>query len=113
MIRIKIAKDYSKEPGPRYEKEGSNSGEVFRREVLYPKVKEALENNEKIIVDLDGTAGYGTSFLEESFGGLIREDHIDYHTLLSLLEIISVEEPDIIEEIKEDLSDAYNKITNK
>ena len=36
---------------------------------------------DRLIVDLDGTAGLGTSFLEESFGGLIRRDHINYNIL--------------------------------
>ena len=41
--------------------------------------------NVKLIVDLDGTAGLGTSFLEESFGGLIRRDHINYNILKQTL----------------------------
>jgi hypothetical protein len=28
--------------------------------------------SEKVIVQLDGTLGYGSSFLEEAFGGLVR-----------------------------------------
>jgi len=33
----------------------------------------ALKEYEKVIVDLDGTSGYGSSFLEEAFGGLVRK----------------------------------------
>ena len=34
---------------------------------------EAIENGEELIVNLDGGYGYGSSFLEESFGGLVRK----------------------------------------
>ena len=84
-IEIKIARDYSFSPGPRYIDEGKNSGEEFRKEVLYPKFKDAIDTNNKIIVDLDGTDGYGTSFLEEAFGGLIRINRLSYEKILELL----------------------------
>jgi len=42
-IKINIARDFSPTPGPRYIHEGNNSGELFRKEILYPKVLEALE----------------------------------------------------------------------
>ena len=45
----------------------------FRDEILYPKFMEAIENGEELIVNLDGGYGYGSSFLEESFGGLVRK----------------------------------------
>jgi len=32
----------------------------------------ALEQNEEVLVELDGVVGYGSSFLEEAFGGLVR-----------------------------------------
>ena len=71
-IIIKIATDFSRIPGARYPEEGDYSGQEFRQNVLHPALKKAIEMNVKLIVDLDGTAGLGTSFLEESFGGLIR-----------------------------------------
>ena len=73
-IIIKIATDFSRIPGARYPEEGDYSGQEFRQNVLHPALKKAIEMNVKLIVDLDGTAGLGTSFLEESFGGLIRRD---------------------------------------
>jgi hypothetical protein len=69
MKMISIVKHFSENPGGRYRTDGPNSGERFRDEVLVP----ALRLGEKIEVDLDGALGFGSSFLEEAFGGLVRE----------------------------------------
>lgn len=105
-IEVKIARDYSPTPGPRYIKEGDNSGELFRQQILFPAFKKALEEKRKIKVDLDGTAGYGTSFLEESFGGLIRVENMDNKTIINNLEIISNEEEFLKDDIEFYLKDA-------
>ena len=112
-LRVKIATDFSSTPGPRYIVEGDWSGELFRKECLLPVVKKAIEEKNKLIVDLDGTAGYGTSFLEESFGGLIREEKIEYSEIVHVLEIKSMEEDYLIEDIKEYLKDAEKKEQSK
>jgi hypothetical protein len=71
VTKIKIAKDYSATPGPRSISEGSFSADIFRQKILAQAVKNVIDNDEILIIDLDGTAGYAPSFLEESFGGLI------------------------------------------
>jgi hypothetical protein len=43
-----------------------NSAERFRDDILIP----ALKANTEVIVYMDGTAGYASSFLQEAFGGL-------------------------------------------
>lgn len=108
-LEIKIASAFSSTPGPRYKIEGENSGEEFRESVLRVIINKAVENNAKIIVDLDGTAGFGTSFLEESFGGLIRIDKFDYSKIDKLLFIISNEEPYLIDDIKQYLLEAHEE----
>lgn len=105
-MRIKIATDYSTAPGPRRMKEGRYSGEEFRKRLLLPRVKEAAENGSTVEVDLDGTSGYGTSFLEEVFGGLIRNDKFDLATLHRVLQLTSNEEPSLLEEIAEYMNEA-------
>lgn len=107
FIELSITKDFSRTPGVRYKSEGPFSGEEFRSEVLLPKCQEAISKNCKLKIILDGTAGLGTSFLEESFGGLIRENGLDYNILENLLVFVSEENPDYIEEIKEYMRDAY------
>ena len=82
---ISIALSFSKAPAGRYYTDGPYSGQKFRTEVLFP----ALENSEKVEVDLDGTLGYGSSFLEEAFGGLIRECGLTLDQINSKLTIVS------------------------
>ena len=94
---INIAKEYTKTPGGRYIKEGKYSGEDFRKTVLMPKYIKCRENNEKLIVILDGGYGYGSSFLEEAFGGLARALK---ESRIADIEIISEEEPKLVDDVK-------------
>jgi len=68
MITIKVANEFSRYPAGRFTKDGPYSGEHFRNKFLVP----AFEKEDKVIVELDGARGYGSSFLEEAFGGLVR-----------------------------------------
>ncbi|WP_114835750.1 STAS-like domain-containing protein [Agrobacterium tumefaciens] len=83
---IEVAKDFTKYPGPRYRKSGPFSAEEFREKLLAPKLREAIQAGVKLIVVLDDVAGYGSSFLDESFAGLVR-DGFDMATLMRHLEI--------------------------
>ena len=67
-FEIDIARDFSEVPAGRTDKDGEFNGERFRRHVLIP----ALAAHEFINVRLEGTEGFGSSFLEEAFGGLVR-----------------------------------------
>jgi len=106
---LSVARDFSTSPGPRYISEGDFSGELFRRDVLGPCVKKALDEDHMLTVDLDGTAGYGTSFLEEAFGGLIRVDGFALNELRTHIKIKSDEEPYLIEDIWNYMEDAENE----
>lgn len=102
-MRLKIAEEFSHVPGPRSRHEGDFSAEEFREELLLPRFLAAEKAEEKLFVDLDGGAGYATSFLEEAFGGLARE--YTPERVLNVLTIVSSEEPylmdDIVRYIKE------------
>ena len=65
---IVIAKDFSDTPGARYRADGPYSGQQFYEEILVPKFKKAVEKNEILVVDLDGTWGYPSSFISGAFG---------------------------------------------
>jgi len=69
---IEIAREFSRYPGPRYRQHGDFSGEQFREELLIPALRRAIAGNDLLTVVLDDVAGYGSSFLEEAFGGLLR-----------------------------------------
>jgi hypothetical protein len=66
-LTINIARDFSDTPGGRSARLGPKSGEEFRSILA-----EALDKNDRVEVVLDGTEGYGSSFLEEVFGGIVR-----------------------------------------
>ncbi len=69
---ISVAKQFSPTPAGRFVTDGPFPGEKFREDWLLPQLKQASGS---IVVDLDGTAGYGSSFLEEAFGGLVRKGY--------------------------------------
>lgn len=103
-IMISVLEEFSRTPGGRSTDEGDFSGELFLSDVLKPKFERALGCGTKLVVNLDGTAGYATSFLEASFGGLSRE--YGSEKVLSSIILISEEEPYLIEEIQEYIRDA-------
>ncbi|TCJ96178.1 uncharacterized protein DUF4325 [Volucribacter psittacicida] len=95
-------RDFTLFPGPRYIKLGEYSGEWFRENVLIPSIKA----NDYIIIDLDGVAGYGSSFLEEAFGGAIRKG-INSTIMSNIIDnLISKDDPDLIEEIRNYVNEA-------
>lgn len=95
---ISISNDFSQTPGGRYIKEGKYSGEEFRNKILEPKYKECLGKNEKLTINFDGGYGYGNSFLEESFGGLVRMGY-DTKKMLENMIFISEEEKDLVQKV--------------
>jgi len=101
-----VSKQFSRTPGPRTITEGDFSGELFRQKFLKPLLQSAIAENFTVLIDLDGTAGFGTSFLEEAFGGLIRKDEYTYEVILSKFKFKSNEEPYLIDDINEYLKDA-------
>lgn len=65
---VNVVRDFSKYPAGRYIEDGPASGQLFRDKFLLPALKEARG----LTIELDGTRGYGSSFLEEAFGGVVR-----------------------------------------
>lgn len=98
-MKIKISEIYTATPGGRFIKEGEFSGEHFRNTLLEPYFIETIKKSEKLIIDLDGGYGYSVGFLEEAFGGLVRKGY-NKELLLETLIIISNEEQDLIDEIR-------------
>lgn len=96
MTTINVANDFSKYPAGRFKSDGPFSGESFRDKILIPALK---KDNATIEIDLDGARGYGSSFLEEAFGGTVRKG-FSPESLLSRIQFISTRDPSLIEEIK-------------
>lgn len=104
LHRISIAKEYSDTPGPRARGEGDFSGQEFLEKLLLPAYEQARSENGTLLIDLDGTEGYATSFLEAAFGELARI--CDPQEVLSVLRFKSDDEPYLIEEIKKYILEA-------
>lgn len=67
--RINFAKEFSDCPGGRYRRYGPYSGEAFREDILVP----ALEENDKVVLEMNGVIGFPASFLDEAFGILAEK----------------------------------------
>ena len=116
---INIARDYTDTPGGRNISDGEFSGEDFRDNFLIPKIVGVINTNEKIDIDLDGGYGYGSSFLEEAFGGLIRKmikqnTSIDkIKDIINRISIKSDDEPSLISQIVEYMKSAVEEGSKK
>ena len=67
VVTVDIAKDFSPFPAGRFVSDGPFPGEKFRSVLVG-----LLAKSRTVVVKMDGTIGYGSSFLEEAFGGLVR-----------------------------------------
>ena len=93
--RIVIAEAFSPYPAGRFADDGEFNGTTFRQEHLVP----ALNDFDRVEVVFDGVAGFGSSFLEEAFGGLIREEGMEKRVLDSKL-TLSTTEPDLEDDVE-------------
>ncbi|MDX9697626.1 MAG: STAS-like domain-containing protein [Bacteroidales bacterium] len=107
-MKIKISVDFSDNTGGRYIKDGDFSGELFRETKLIPMIEDAIQKREQIEIDFDGGFGYSPSFLEETFGGLIRKGY-SLSKLNKILKFISSEDISLIEDIRTYMHDEDKK----
>ena len=111
MRELVIGRDFSDAPAGRLRADGPFSGEEFRDTTLIP----ALLSGDIITVDLSGTYGYGSSFLEEVFGGLVRKRIFSKEDLDRRL-IVTAKDPRklcYVERVKTYMSDAWKSIANE
>jgi hypothetical protein len=93
-IKINIGDDFSHDPSGRFYKDGNASGEKFREELLKPKFLEALRSKSPLIIILDDDVEtYGSSFLSEGFGGMVKKGYAQPEDLLNTLQF-SYSDPD-------------------
>jgi hypothetical protein len=69
---ISIAREFSLYPAGRTRRDGPFSAEQFRDELLVPALRTAIAQESHVVVLLDDVYGYSSSFLEETFGGIVR-----------------------------------------
>lgn len=87
-FRINIAKDFSPVPIGRYRGDGDKSGEAFRDDILYPKIRAALDKQDSLEVDFTDMYGLSSSFLEEAFGGLVRKHDLSPDDVLRTIKFL-------------------------
>lgn len=90
-MEISILKDFTEYPGLRHCDISDKSGEEFYHLVLNEKFKNAIEFNQNLIIDLDNTGGFASSFLDEAFGNLVYDFSLE--KVKNSVEIISIQEP--------------------
>ncbi|WP_314346143.1 STAS-like domain-containing protein [Haemophilus parahaemolyticus] len=102
MKELHVITQFSKSPYARYSSEilpgqEDTSGQHFREKFLAPQLIEAIKNQDKLKVVLTGYNRYARSFIDEAFGGLIRETRLTYNDIVKHLEIIHDNLPSIVE----------------
>jgi len=100
-MEIDVGEHFTRYPAGRHRSDGRYSGEAFREDYLAP----ALREHKLVRVFLDGPIGYGSSFLEEAFGGLVRYRAVTKEDLDRKLILMS-EDQMLVREICEYISDA-------
>lgn len=84
MNTIDVGVAFSRFPAGRFRSDGPHSGERFRDELLVAALRAGA-----VTVLLDGAIGYGSSFLEEAFGGLVRCAGLSLASLEKNLKLVS------------------------
>lgn len=91
---------FTSTPGGRYRRHSYFSGEQFREEVLRP----ALRGGVGLRIDMTDVLGISHSFLDESFGTIVRE--IGLPAFRAYFTIFSLSSKSLDRDIEEVLADA-------
>jgi hypothetical protein len=89
MKVINIAKEFSPYPVGRFYGDGPDSGQRFREEFLEPP----LSAGDSVEVHLSGTEGFGSSFLDEAFGGVVRKFNFTDEDVRKRLILVADDDP--------------------
>lgn len=112
-IIIKVS-DFTRTPGARYKSDGAFSGEEFRETQLDPLIDKKASRVPLIEIDFSGTLGYPTSFLEEAFGGLIREyPSLAQEFIIKIRLLPDPRRPHVHELAREYMEDALAQLLNQ
>lgn len=103
---IDVALEFSPAPMGRTRRQGRFSGEAFREDLLKP----ALRISDIVVVDLDGTSGLSTGFLDEGIAGIVRDGTIVEPEFWRRVKIISTRDPLVINDIRVLVSSATRAV---
>ena len=99
---INIAREFTPMPIGRFRTHGDTSGQTFREDILYPKICEAIKNKDTLEIDLEGMLGLNSTFLEESFGGLVREHGMNPDEILKTVKFLPGDNLDLYVELAQE-----------
>jgi len=87
---IDMGSDFSRSPFGRYPNDGRNSGERFRKEILVPLMKDSDVVCIEVRLDsVEQGYEYGSSFLHEAFGVLVRDEGFSPEEVKSKIKIVT------------------------
>lgn len=98
--KLNILRDFSEYPKLRYETLSDNSAEKFYHECLNSRFADCFKFKKKLEVNIDKTAGYTSSFLDEAFGNLVYD--FGLKNVIQFLIITSYDEPYWLDMINEE-----------
>lgn len=85
---IDIGKDFSILPRGVYYNDGEDSAQRFREEFLKPVFTDPEKYSRPVKVILDTAEAFSAAFLEEAFGGLVREGYATADEVNAALELV-------------------------
>ncbi|GGG60016.1 hypothetical protein GCM10011415_02430 [Salipiger pallidus] len=86
-IMLKLS-DFSKFPSGRDDNDGDYNGQKYRDSVLTPAFQTAVREDRIVEISLEGVLNFGSSFLEEAFGGLVRKGIIPKNEIKKRLSLV-------------------------
>ncbi|MEL0634661.1 STAS-like domain-containing protein [Pseudoalteromonas carrageenovora] len=107
MIKYDLSK-FSPTPFGRYPDDGKFNGTAFRKKLI-ELLNEAKVKNDTLEINFDNISlGIGSSFLEESFGGLVRKGYFNKDDLIGNKKLLKIKSNQAyyIEEINNYISEA-------
>lgn len=100
-VSVNIGLEFSRYPAGRFPADGKYNGQTFRQKFLV----EPLRSGAQLDLFLDDAVDYGSSFLEEAFGGLVRVEALDKAVVAKNL-ILHSTNPFLVAEIKSYVNEA-------
>lgn len=104
-IMINVA-EFSTYPIGRDDRDGAYNGERFRRDWLMPALRDAIARDVKVVVSFKGVLSFGSSFLEEAFGGLVSKEGVAKDVVKRKVQILVIPgDPDRYDGVVADMID--------
>lgn len=109
-LYLKFSEEFTECPGAGLKRYGDHSAEDFM-DLLIPIMNEAIENNRKLIIDLNDIYGMPFTFSRELGKQLVIR--YPYNQIISTLELKCEEDPSIVRDWMKYIQEYYNIINDR